>query len=156
MRETSVGEIAAASSFQPQGTMGEGSMVLQTRYEKLMRELSPFSLTRSFELYACQKLVNREGIFTFLINVQKFEGGLDQQWPFGADEGGEVNTDSELPPNSWILQPTSSTWYANLRRKTWPTRNHKDDSVEFLPCATATYNVEITGINVRTGCGSSN
>ena len=54
-------------------------MVLQTRYEKLMRELSPFSLTRSFELYACQKLVNREGIFTFLINVQKFEGGLDQQ-----------------------------------------------------------------------------
>ena len=79
MRETSVGEIAAASSFQPQGTMGEGSMVLQTRYEKLMRELSPFSLTRSFELYACQKLVNREEIFTFLINVQKFEGGPDQQ-----------------------------------------------------------------------------
>lgn len=39
--------------FKPQANNREGSMVLQARYEKLMRELSPFPLTRYFEWYAC-------------------------------------------------------------------------------------------------------
>lgn len=76
MRETTMGEIGASSSIQPQVNNGyreDSTAVLQHtryRYGKLMRGLSPpppFSLTRSFTFlyFACQELVNKDGFLLF-------------------------------------------------------------------------------------------